>query len=40
LLRAAESVLSPVGWSRADVERHLGDRTDATITRYSVGGSS
>ncbi|MFC4447707.1 type B DNA-directed DNA polymerase [Halorussus aquaticus] len=35
LLRAAESVLSPVGWRRDDIARYLADRTDASLAAYS-----
>ena len=34
LVRAAESVLSPLGWRRAEIEASLADRTDATIRGY------
>jgi DNA polymerase I len=33
-LRAVESVLSPVGWRRADIERYLAERTDSSLARY------
>jgi DNA polymerase I len=35
LLRAAESVLSPLGWRRGDVERELDDRTDLSIQAFA-----
>jgi DNA polymerase I len=37
-LRAAESVLSPVGWREAEIERYLADREDAAVTAY--GGAT
>ena len=33
-VRAAESVLSPLGWRRSEIEAHLADREDATISAY------
>ena len=34
LLRAAESVCSPLGWRRPDIERYLADRVDASLTAW------
>jgi DNA polymerase I len=34
LLRAAESVLSPVGWRESDIESRLADREAATLGRF------
>jgi DNA polymerase I len=34
LVRAAESVVSPLGWRREAVETHLADRTDATLAGF------
>jgi len=34
LLRAAESVVSPLGWDEADVREHLRDGRDATLAAY------
>ena len=34
LIRAAESVLSPVGWDRGEIEATLGDTRDATLERF------
>ena len=33
-VRAVESVLSPVGWRRADIERYLADREDGSLAAY------
>ena len=33
-IRAAESVLSPLGYSRSEIERYLTDREDAIISAY------
>ncbi|MFB6130358.1 MAG: type B DNA-directed DNA polymerase [Salinigranum sp.] len=35
LLRAAESVLSPLGWRRGEIESHLDDRRDASLAAYT-----
>jgi DNA polymerase I len=35
LLRAAESVLAPLGWRRADIEDYLADRTDASLSDFA-----
>ena len=35
LVRAAESVLSPMGWRQEDIERYLADRTDASLISYT-----
>jgi DNA polymerase I len=35
LYRAAESVLSPLGWREQDIRSYLTDRTDASLVRYS-----
>lgn len=35
LLRAAESVLSPLGWRQSDIESELADRTNTTLQQYS-----
>jgi DNA polymerase I len=35
LVRAAESILSPLGWRRDDIEEYLADRTDASLATYS-----
>ena len=34
LVRAAESVVSPLGWDRARIRRYLADTEDAAITAY------
>ncbi|PSP55205.1 DNA polymerase I [Halobacteriales archaeon QS_1_67_19] len=34
LLRAAESVLAPVGWRTAEIREYLADRTDASLRSY------
>lgn len=34
MLRAAESVLSPLGWRRSEIETYLADREDAAISAY------
>jgi DNA polymerase I len=34
LLRAAESVLSPVGWRESDIEAYLADRSDASLRAF------
>lgn len=36
LVRAAESVLSPRGWCRDDIERHLKDRVGRSIRSFST----
>ena len=33
-MRAAESVLSPLGWRRSDIEDYLADRRDAALSAY------
>lgn len=35
LLRAAESILSPLGWRQNDIVEYLPERTDATLATYS-----
>lgn len=35
LYRAAESVLSPLGWREQDIRSYLADRSDASLLRYS-----
>jgi DNA polymerase I len=35
LYRAAESVLSPLGWREQDIRSYLADRTDTSLVRYS-----
>ena len=35
LYRAAESVLSPLGWRRQDIQSYLSERTDSSLVRYS-----
>jgi DNA polymerase I len=34
LIRAAESVVSPLGWRESDIREYVADRTDARITSY------
>lgn len=34
MLRAAESVLSPLGWRRSEIETYLAEREDAAISAY------
>jgi DNA polymerase I len=34
VVRAAESVLSPLGWRESDVRRYLADREDVALSRY------
>ncbi len=36
-VRSVESVLSPVGWRRADIRRYLADRVDGSLSRYVDG---
>ena len=33
-IRAVESIVSCVGWDRADIEQHLAGTTDTTLRRY------
>ena len=33
-MRAAESVLSPLGWRRSEIEAYLSDREDAAISAF------
>ncbi|WP_435181434.1 type B DNA-directed DNA polymerase [Halorussus sp. AFM4] len=35
LIRAAESVLSPLGWRENDIRRYLADRTDTGLAAYT-----
>lgn len=35
LIRSTESVLSPLGWRKADIQRYLADRVDASIRSYN-----
>ncbi|WP_135828939.1 type B DNA-directed DNA polymerase [Halorussus halobius] len=35
LFRAAESVLSPLGWRQSDIAEYLADRTDASLASYA-----
>ena len=35
LVRAAESVVSPLGWRREEIEAHLADRTDASLAGFA-----
>ena len=35
LYRAAESVLSPVGWTQERIRSYLSDRTDTSLTKYA-----
>lgn len=34
LVRAADSVVSPVGWCQGDIEEYLAERTDASVTGF------
>lgn len=34
VLRAAESVLSPVGWRERDIRKYLADREDVSLNRF------
>lgn len=34
LVRAAESVLAPLGWRQADIEAYLAERTDASLDAF------
>jgi DNA polymerase I len=34
LIRAIGSILSPLGWDREDIERHLDGTDEVTITSY------
>ena len=34
LIRAVESILSPVGWDRTEIKRTLAESRDAEITNY------
>jgi len=36
LVRAAESVLAPLGWDRADIRRHLDGTRDATLSSFGT----
>ena len=36
-VRAVESVLSPVGWRRTDIEGYLAEREDSSLTSYLEG---
>jgi DNA polymerase I len=40
LLRAAESVLSPIGWRQTDIEATLADRAETTIAQFSTENQS
>lgn len=34
LLRATESVVSPLGWMQSDIDRYRRDRVDGTLSMY------
>jgi DNA polymerase I len=36
LVRAAESVLSPMGWAQEDIERYLGDSRETSLSRFAA----
>jgi len=36
LVRLAESILSPLGWKREEIDEYLSDRTDATISAFGA----
>ncbi|MFB6165288.1 MAG: type B DNA-directed DNA polymerase [Haloarculaceae archaeon] len=38
LIRAAESVLSPLGWRQNDIEQYLAERQDGSILNYTFSG--
>lgn len=40
LLRAAESVLSPVGWRQPEIEEWLADREETTIAQFAMENPS
>ena len=40
LIRAVESVLSPVGWDRSDIRRELSDERDAVLSSFGAGDES
>jgi len=40
LIRAVESVLSPLGWDRSDIHRELSAERDAILSSFSVGDKS
>jgi len=40
LLRATESVLSPLGWRQSDIESYLADRQDASLAVYTSGNQA
>lgn len=40
LIRAVESVLSPVGWDRSDIRRELSDERDAILSSFGAGDES
>jgi DNA polymerase I len=40
LIRAVESVLSPLGWDRSDIRRELSDERDAVLSSFGGGESS
>jgi DNA polymerase I len=37
LLRAAESVLAPLGWRQDDIKEYLADHVDATLAAFNDG---
>jgi len=40
LIRAVESVLSPLGWDRSDIRRELSAERDAVLSSFGAGGES
>ena len=40
LIRAVESVLSPLGWDRSDIRREFSDERDAVLSSFGVGDES
>ena len=40
LIRAVESVLSPVGWDRSDIRRELSDERDTVLSSFGAGDVS
>ena len=40
LIRAVESVLSPIGWDRSDIRRELSDERDAILSSFGAGDES
>jgi len=39
LIRAVESVLSPLGWDRTDIRRELAETQNVDLTTYTADGN-